>query len=264
MNTLNFQDKVVLITGGAKGVGHGISECYLAQGAIVVVCGRTAPENAAELPRSSASGSERVADFIPCDIRDVAASQALVDAIVAKYGRLDVLVNNAGGAPHALAATASPRFHEKIIALNLTAPLTLAQMANKVMQEQAEGGVIVFIGSVSALRPSPGTAAYGAAKAGVLSLVTSLAVEWAPKVRVVGVSPGMVLTDQAHLHFGDADGIAAIAKTVPMDRLAQPADIGNACVFLSSPQATYVSGSSLTVHGGGERPAFLDAANAKV
>ena len=264
MNTLNFQDKVVLITGGAKGVGHGISECYLAQGATVVVCGRSAPENEAELPRSSASGSERVADFIPCDIRDVAASQALVDAIVAKYGGLDVLVNNAGGAPHALAATASPRFHEKIIALNLTAPLTLAQMANKVMQEQAEGGVIVFIGSVSALRPSPGTAAYGAAKAGVLSLVTSLAVEWAPKVRVVGVSPGMVLTDQAHLHFGDADGIAAIAKTVPMDRLAQPADIGNACVFLSSPQATYVSGSSLTVHGGGERPAFLDAANAKV
>ena len=137
-------------------------------------------------------------------------------------------------------------------------------MANKVMQEQAEGGVIVFIGSVSALRPSPGTAAYGAAKAGVLSLVTSLAVEWAPKVRVVGVSPGMVLTDQAHLHFGDADGIAAIAKTVPLNRLAQPADIGNACVFVSSPQAAYVSGTNLTVHGGGERPAFLDAANAKV
>ena len=264
MNTLNFQDKVVLITGGAKGVGHGISECYLAQGATVVVCGRTAPENAAELPRSVVTGSERVADFMPCDIRDVAASQALVDAIVAKYGRLDVLVNNAGGAPHALAATASPRFHEKIIALNLTAPLTLAQMANKVMQEQAGGGVIVFIGSVSALRPSPGTAAYGAAKAGVLSLVTSLAVEWAPKVRVVGVSPGMVLTDQAHLHFGDADGIAAIAKTVPLNRLAQPADIGNACVFVSSPQAAYVSGTNLTVHGGGERPAFLDAANAKV
>ena len=83
-------------------------------------------------------------------------------------------------------------------------------------------------------------------------------------MRVVGVSPGMVLTDQAHLHFGDADGIAAIAKTVPMNRLAQPADIGNACVFVSSPLATYVSGSSLTVHGGGERPAFLDAANAKV
>ena len=196
---MTYQNKVVLVTGGAKGVGKGISECYLSAGAKVVVCGRSAPENTADLPQVGDSRAE----FVPCDVRDLASCQALIDGIVAKYGRLDVLVNNAGGAPYTDAATASPRFHDKIFALNLTAPFALSQMANKVMQAQNGGGVIVFVGSVSALRPSPGTAAYGAAKAGVLSLVQSLAVEWAPKVRLVSVSPGPVRTEQAHLHFGD-------------------------------------------------------------
>ena len=134
-----------------------------------------------------------------------------------------MLVNNAGGAPAADAATASPRFHEKIIALNLIAPLHFAQRANAAMQQQAEGGVIVFITSVSGMRPSPGTAAYGAAKAGLISLTQSLAVEWAPKVRVVAVAAGMVRTEQSHLHYGDEAGIAAVGATVPLGRMAEPA-----------------------------------------
>ncbi|TXH05934.1 MAG: SDR family oxidoreductase [Nevskiaceae bacterium] len=247
--------KVILVTGGAKGVGRGISEAFLAAGDRVITCGREAPS---ALP--AAGGN--TAEFIACDVRDAAAVDALFAQIAQRHGRLDVLVNNAGGAPFALAAKASPRFHEKIFALNLLAPLHLAQKANALMQAQAEGGSIIFIGSVSALRPSPGTAAYGAAKAAVLSLVQSLAVEWAPKVRVTAVSPGPVLTEQSDLHYGDADGVTAVAKTIPMQRLASPADIGNACVWLASPAAAYVSGTNLALHGGGERPAFLDAATA--
>ncbi|MDP9140105.1 MAG: SDR family oxidoreductase, partial [Pseudomonadota bacterium] len=139
-------------------------------------------------------------------------------------------------------------------------PLHLAQKANAQMQQQAEGGVIIFVASVSALRPSPGTAAYGAAKAATLSLTQSLAVEWAPKVRVVAVSPGMVRTEQSELHYGDEAGIAAVSKTVPLGRMAVPDDIGNACVWLASPAASYIAGTNLVLHGGGERPAFLDAA----
>lgn len=247
---------IVLVTGGAKGIGRGISEAYLATGATVLICGRTTP---ASLP--SANG--RPADFLNCDVREAAAVEALFAAIDQTYGRLDVLVNNAGGAPFALAAAASPRFHEKLFALNLLAPLLLAQQANRRMQAQERGGCIVFIGSVSALRPSPGTAAYGAAKAGILSLVQSLAVEWAPKVRVVAVTPGPVRTEQAALHFGDEAGVTAVAHTIPLQRLAEPADIGEACVWLSSARASYVSGTHLVVHGGGERPAFLEAANAQ-
>ncbi|MES2884017.1 MAG: SDR family oxidoreductase [Pseudomonadota bacterium] len=248
------QPRIVLVTGGAKGVGRGISECFLAAGYTVLICGREAP---AQLPETEG----RSAIFMACDVRDVVAVDALFAAIGTQHGRLDVLVNNAGGAPFALADKASPRFHEKIIALNLTAPLHLAQKANVLMQAQDSGGVIVFVASISALRPSPGTAAYGAAKAGILSLTQSLAVEWAPKVRVVAVSPGLVRTEQSSLHYGDAAAIAAVAATVPMARLAEPRDVGEACVWLASPAASYASGTNLVLHGGGERPAFLAAAS---
>ncbi len=244
---------VVLVTGGAKGVGRGISECFLAQGARVVCCGRRPP---AELPRVG----DAQAEFLAVDVRDPEATAALIADIQARYGCLDVLVNNAGGAPFALADKASPRFHEAIIRLNLLAPFNMAQQANALMQQQAKGGVILFIASVSALRPSPGTAAYGAAKAGILNLTQSLAVEWAPKVRVVAISPGLVLTEQADLHYGDAQGVARVARTVPLQRLAEPREIGEACVWLASERAAYASGTNLLLHGGGERPAFLDQA----
>ena len=129
-----------------------------------------------------------------------------------------MLINNAGGSPAAEAATASPRFHEKIIQLNLIAPLHFAQQANAVMQQQPDGGQIVNVASVSATRPSPGTAAYGAAKAGLLSLTQSLAVEWAPKVRVNAVTAGMIRTEQVALHYGDETSQAACGR----DRAPRP------------------------------------------
>lgn len=248
-----MSQRVVLVTGGAKGVGRGISQRFLQAGDEVLVCGREQPES---LPEHQG----RSARFLALDVRDTAAVEALFAQIDRDYGRLDVLVNNAGGAPYAMAAKASPRFHESIIRLNLLAPLQFAQQANARMQTQHGGGTIVFIGSVSALRPSPGTAAYGAAKAAILSLTQTLAVEWAPKVRVVCVSPGLVRTEQSHLHYGDEAGIARVSATVPLQRMASPEDIGDACLWLASPAASYVSGTNLTVHGGGERPAFLDAA----
>ena len=127
------------------------------------------------------------------------------------------------------------------------------------MQQNERAGTIIFIGSISALRASPGTAAYGAAKAGVLSLAQSLAVEWSPKVRVVAISPGLIQTEQAHLHYGDDDGIAAVASTIPLERLGTPDDVAQACLFASSDAASYLSGSNILLHGGGEKPAFLTA-----
>jgi NAD(P)-dependent dehydrogenase (short-subunit alcohol dehydrogenase family) len=129
-----------------------------------------------------------------------------------------------------------------------------------VMQQQDEGGSIINIASVSAVRPSPGTAAYGAAKAGILSLTTTLAVEWAPKVRVNAITAGMVKTEQAHLHYGDEAGIASVSETVPLGRLAEPTDVGDTCLYLASPLSSYVTGANILMHGGGEKPAFLGAA----
>ena len=145
--------------------------------------------------------------FVAADLRDPEQAAAAVTAAVeAGGGRLDTVVNNAGGAPPADAATASPRFSESIVKLNLLAPLHVSQAANAVMQAQDDGGSIVNIGSVSGIRPSPGSAVYGAAKAGLVGLTQSLAVEWAPKVRLNLVTGGLIRTEQAHLFYGDEDG----------------------------------------------------------
>ncbi len=250
---LDFSGRAVIVTGGSRGVGRGIAERFLAAGADVLVCGRNEPESTPE-----AAG--RSAVFESADVRDVEQVDAVIDSAVRRFGRLDVLVNNAGGAPAAEAATASPRFHESILRLNLIAPLNFAQAANRVMQDQDEGGSIINIASVSGVRPSPGTAAYGAAKAGLLSLTTSLAVEWAPRVRVNAVTAGMIETELAHLHYGEGEARQRVADTVPLGRLGKPGDVGDTCLYLASPLASYVSGANVLMHGGGERPAFLAAA----
>lgn len=257
---LDFTGRVAVVTGGGKGIGRGIAEGFLAAGADVVVCGRTAVADEALPSAVDATGDVRRAWFVAADLRDAEQAAAVVSAAVDRFGRLDVLVNNAGGSPSADAATVSPRFSTSIVQLNLLAPLHCAQAANAVMQGQVEGGSIVNISSVSGLRPSPGTAAYGAAKAGLISLTTSLAVEWAPKVRVNALSAGLVATESADGHYGGAAGMARVAATVPLGRFGTPADMAGICLFLASPLAAYVSGANLVAHGGGERPAFLGAA----
>ena len=247
--SLDLDGRVALVTGGTRGVGLGITQTLVDAGAVVVTCSRSAAD-----PVGGSAG------HLECDVRDPESVEALVQRVVDEHGRLDVLVNNAGGAPYALAADASPRFHAKVVELNLLAPLLVSQAANAVMQEQDGGGSVVMVSSISATRPSPGTAAYGAAKAGIDSLVRSLAVEWAPRVRVNAIDVGLVRTEQTDLHYGGEDGVAAIEQTIPLGRLAEPRDVGHVAAFLASPLAGYVSGAVVAAHGGGEPPPFLAAA----
>ncbi|MFF1708441.1 SDR family oxidoreductase [Streptomyces sp. NPDC058268] len=247
--------QVVVVTGGTRGVGAGIARSFLAAGARVVVCARRPPDRPVE-----AAGE--AAEFRPLDLRDAEATHAFFADMAADHGRLDALVNNAGGTPFGLLAESAPARQAKIVELNLLAPLYASLAAYEVMRGQEDGaGSITMIGSVSGSRPSPGTGAYGAAKAGLENLARTMAVEWAPKVRVNTVVLGLARTESAHLHYGDEDGIAAVARTVPLGRLADPSEVGDACVFLASDGARYISGAALHLHGGGERPAFLDAAS---
>jgi len=242
--TVDLSGRVVLVTGGTRGIGLGISAAFRSAGARVLTCSRS--EVAAD-------------DHYVCDVRDPDAVEALLARVVADAGRLDVLVNNAGGAPYALAAEASPRFHDRIVGLNLLAPLLCAQAANAVMQAQDGGGSIVNISSISATRPAPGTAAYGAAKAGLDSLTGALAMEWAPKVRVNAIDVGLCRTDDTADHYGGDAQVAAIERTIPLGRMARPEEVGHVAVFLASDLASYVSGARVACHGGGEPPVFLSA-----
>lgn len=245
--SLDLSGRVALVTGGSQGIGAGIAQVLVEAGATVVTCARSAVE-------SPAPGTTH----LTCDVRDPEAVRAMVESIVTEHGRLDVVANNAGGSPYAEAATTSPRFTEKVVGLNLTAAFNVAQAANAVMQRQGSGA-IVNISSVSALRPSPGTAVYGAAKAGLDSLTRSLAVEWGPAVRVNSVDVGLCRTEHTADHYGGDDTVAAIEQTIPLGRMADPEEIGRVVAFLASDLAGYVSGATVECHGGGEPPAFLIA-----
>lgn len=247
---LTLEGKVVIVTGGTMGAGKGITERFLDAGAEVTICARHAPD-------APIAAGGREAGFVEADVRQIEDIDRAVAHTLDRHGRIDVLVNNAGGSPPADAATASPRFSASIIDLNLVAPLNFSQRVNAVMQAQDDGGCIINIGSVSGLRPSPETAAYGAAKAGLMNLTKSLAVEWAPKVRVNAIAAGMILTERADVHFGTGDVRRAVERVKPMGRMALPSDVGNVCLFLASPLASYVTGSCMELHGGGEYPAFL-------
>lgn len=236
----DLSGRVALVTGGGRGIGRGIADRLAEAGATVLTCARSdlALEN-----------HER------CDVRDPDAVDGMIDRIIGHHGRLDIVVNNAGGSPEVATADASPRFNASVVSLNLLGPLNVAQAANRAMRS-AGGGVIINVGSLSASRPSPGTAAYGAAKAGLLNLTRTLAVEWAPAVRVNMVTPGMILTDAAAEHYGGNAALARVEATVPLGRFGTPRDVANVCAFLAGDDAAYISGAHIEVHGGGEQLAI--------
>jgi len=258
-DAFDFEGKAVLVTGGTRGVGRGIAEAFLQAGADVAVCGRHEPPRD-RLPAACGGHREpRRAVFLEADLRVPEEAEGVVTRASEVLGGLDVLVNNAGGSPYRLAADSSPRFASAVVELNLLAPFWCSRAANVVMQGQSAGGAIISIGSVSGTRPSPGTALYGAAKAGLASLTQSLAVEWAPKVRVNCIVAGLLATEAALDHYGGRAGIDAVERTVPAGRLGTPSDVAAACVFLASPLARWITGTCMLLHGGGETPAFLTA-----
>lgn len=245
--TIDLDGQVAIVTGGTRGLGRAISIALANAGCRVVACARTTPDS---LPAG--------VTFDQADIRDPEAAGALVNRVVAEHGGLDILVNNAGGSPATPAQDASPRFVEAILKLNLVAPLHLAQAAYPHMVARG-GGNIVNIASVSGIRPSPGTAVYGAAKAGLLSLTQSLAQEWgAAGIRVNAIIAGLMSTENAEATYGDAAAQAAVGRSMPLQRMGTGEDIAGAVLWLCSPLASWVSGARINVDGGGERPYFLD------
>ncbi len=244
---MSFENQTIIVTGGSRGIGRGIAESFSAQGANIIICGRREPDT---LPNN--------AHFISLDIREPSAAKTLINFAIEKTGRIDCLINNAGGGPPVASKDASPNLTHKVVALNLLAPINLSQAAYPALKET--GGSIINISSVSATRSSPGSVAYGAAKAGLLNVTTSLAMEWAPEIRVNAIIVGLVKTEASADHYGGEKGMAHLASNLPMKRMGEPADIARACLFLANPENSYVSGACLEVFGGGEPPSFLKIA----
>lgn len=245
--SLDLTGRVAIVTGGTRGLGRVVAERLAEAGCTVWVCGRNAPDS---LPAGIS--------FHAADIRDPEQAAAFVDVVVATHGRLDILVNNAGGSPAVAAAEASPRFFDSILRLNLHAPMYMAREAHAPMKAGG-GGSIVNIASVSGIRPSPGTAAYGAAKAGLLNLTQSLAQEWGPDgIRVNAIIAGLMQTETAGQTYGDTRAQAAVGRSMPLQRMGTGDDLAGTILYLCSDLASWVSGARINVDGGGERPYFLD------
>ena len=248
--TIDYTGWVVLVTGGARGVGRGICEAFLEAGAIVETCGRSTPQ---ELPNYEG----REARFTEVNVRDADAVEAWIGEVAARHGRIDVAVNNVGGSPFGAFEDGSPRYMQALMEINFLSAAYVARAVHPVMMAQEQGGSIITITSISARRPSPGTALYGAAKAALENLTKSLAVEWAPKIRVNALSSGPVATEGAVDHYGSAEQYAQVAATIPRGKMAPPEEIGAATVFLASPLAAHITGAVIDIDGGGEWPAFL-------
>ena len=244
--TIDLSGRVVLITGGTKGVGEAAARRFAEAGADVEICGRNAPD-AGDIP----------AVFTALDVRKPEQIEAWVADVQERRGRIDVVVNNAGGSPFGRFEEGSPRYYAALMELNFLAAANLARAAYPALRETR--GTVINITSISARRPSPGTAIYGAAKAALENLTRSLGAEWAPDVRVNAVSCGLVGTDSALSHYGDEQQLRDVAATIPRGRLAAPGEIADVCVVLASPFTAHVTGATINVDGGGEWPSFLAA-----
>tara|TARA_B100001029_G_C15061161_1_gene458608 strand:+ start:2190 stop:2963 length:774 start_codon:yes stop_codon:yes gene_type:complete len=253
----NLKNKSVVITGGTRGIGAEITKTFLRNEATVYILARKKPSKLIQ-----AKGNKAI--FIKCDIRDIDSLDSAAKRIGDASRTIDVLINNAGGAPLSKAISASHRFHEAVIDFNLNAPLNVSQKFAKIMIKQKTVSNIINISSVTANRPTPGSAAYGAAKGGLVNLTKTLAVEWAPKIKVNCLVVGYIETESSIIHYGSKKEINKVAKTIPMKRMGKPSDISNACLFFVSELAEWITGACLEVHGGGEIPNYLRAAKPKL
>ncbi len=242
-----FKDKVVVVTGGSRGMGKEIVLAFAERGAHVVIASRKieACEALAEEVRSR-FGVRALP--VACNVSDWDQCDALVDAAHSEFGRVDVLVNNAGLSPHYPSLVeVSEALFDKTIAVNLRGPFRLAALVGHKMVESG-GGSIVNIGSVEAIRPSEKALPYAAAKSGLHILTEGFAKEYAPTVRVNTVQPGPFLTD---ISENWADGARKeLEAVVALGRCAEPAEVVGAVLFFSSSASSYSTGAVLRVDGG--------------
>ncbi|NCE86232.1 SDR family oxidoreductase [Pseudomonas sp. Q1] len=248
MNDLEFSGQVVLVTGGAQGIGCGIVEAFARRGARVVIADRLLAQAQAVAATLCTQGYDVQALGV-----DLAEAEAVRDCVQA-LPRLDTVVHNAGYFPLTALEDITPALLQRTLAVNLSALFWLTQAALPMFRAQGRGCVLVT-SSVTGNRVGyPGLSHYAASKAGVNGFIRNAALELAPlNVRVNGVEPGMIATP-AMGNLGDTSVTDSIARRVPLGRLGVAADIAGAMLFLASDLASYITGQTLVVDGGSTLP----------
>jgi len=243
---MGFEGKVVLVTGGARGIGRAVTEKFHAAGASVAIVGRN--EEAAKALAAELSARGAKCNGYACDVSKVAEIDAMVDNVVKDFGKLDVLVNNAGVTQDGLVVRMTDDAWNNVIQTNLTGAFQLLRAAARVML-RARSGCIVNISSVVGIIGNAGQANYCAAKAGLIGLTKSAAREFASRgVRVNAIAPGLIETDMtAKLN---EEQKKALLTGVPLARAGSSNDIASAVTFLASDDASYITGQVLSVDGG--------------
>ncbi|MCY1031499.1 3-oxoacyl-[acyl-carrier-protein] reductase [Corallococcus sp. BB11-1] len=243
-----FNEKVVLVTGGSRGIGRAVALAFAKAGASTVVISYVGNEAAAQETVGLLQQAGAKAEAIRFDLLDTAACAGAVEGVIKAHGRLDVLVNNAGLAVDGLVMRVKDEDWDKQLDANLRGPFALIRAASRPMMKQ-RSGAIINITSVVGEMGNPGQAAYSAAKAGLIGMTKSVAKELASRnIRVNAVSPGFIATDMtSHL---DDELRQKMVGGIPLARLGNPEEVAGAVVFLASDAASYITGEVLKVNGG--------------
>lgn len=242
---LQLRDTVVLVTGASRGLGAAMALELAREGAFVVAAARSMDSLAAV----AAQGDGRITT-VECDMRDDASVAALVPEVIARHGRIDGLINNAGIAPAGKFATQDPQIWKDAMTVNVIAPMMLAQAAGVHMIKQG-GGRIVNVASTTGVRGKPYLVGYSTSKGAVVRMTEALAAEWAPKnVQVNCIAPGAFVTEAQKAVTESPELKAKRVAKIPAGRMADPSELVPLACLLISPLSSFTTGAIFVVDGG--------------
>ncbi len=245
---LDFHEKVAIITGGGTGIGRGIAGRFAEAGATVAIHYNTSKIGAESLKQDILSKNGK-AEIFHADLTESEQVSKLFDSIYQSFGKIDILVNNAGAFPLASLLEMTPSQWDNVINVNLRSAFLCTQAAARQMIKSGNGGSIINITSIEAENPAPSHCHYDTAKAGLLMLTRSSAMELAPhQIRVNAVAPGLIWKEGIEQEW--PDGVKRWEKTAPLHRLGMPEDVADACLFFASDASRWITGARLLVDGG--------------
>ena len=252
----SLQGRTAIVTGGSKGIGRGIAETFAAAGVDVLITGRTQGDIDAAV--AALAGAPGTVTGVTADVTSQEDCRRVVDTAVQRHGALDIGCANAGIFPSARLEDLTPDDIEQVIGVNFKGTVYIVQAALEAFAATGHGRVIITSSITGPITGYPGWAHYGASKAAQLGFVRTAAIEFAPRaITVNAVLPGNVYTEGL-ADLGE-DYMATMARTIPLGRLGSVADVGNACLFLATEEAGWITGQTLVVDGGQVLPESLDA-----